>query len=442
MSARKLLLFGAGLGVWLVSSGSGSAESFSLDDNPSTPAVGYAGFGLGAEDPFGVSPGAGLAPSPSVALGPLGDGTIFSPGPVVQHPGPNGFYVAAFSANTADSALPWEMHFSVDRVTVGAPGTAVAVESGFDQAAGDIFIATELFAPPASFVGGLGPGPFAGSLGAALGVAPGGNVLGINQDVLGLLAGGVLAPAGVATGPIGLGTHDNVDAFEMDTFDIMLDGTLDIGIYLSIYPDEAIGVVGTSPADLFFAPAGSFAAIPVPFATAPMLGLDSLGFAMDSIDALAMFDRGTIGPDPSIDGGPTVEPGIDYALFSLSPGSATLTAAAGLGISAGDIFFTDFTGAFGVYASAAELGLLALPGAPPFGGDDNVDALDVRPIPEPSTGLLVGAGVGVLALLCRRARRSLRRARAAPSGPRPLAAAATESRGRGAVRAQTSPPAA
>ena len=55
----------------------------------------------------------------------------------------------------------------------------------------------------------------------------------------------------------------------------------------------------------------------------------------------------------------------DFALFSLAPGSVALAA---LGNSPADIFFTDFSGSYAIYASAADLGLLPA---------DNVDALEI-----------------------------------------------------------------
>ena len=65
-----------------------------------------------------------------------------------------------------------------------------------------------------------------------------------------------------------------------------------------------------------------------------------------------------------------VDPAADYALFSLSHGSVSLNQ---WGLSESDIFFTDFSGGFWLYASAMDLGLLGGPGMMP---GDNVDALE------------------------------------------------------------------
>jgi hypothetical protein len=84
-----------------------------------------------------------------------------------------------------------------------------------------------------------------------------------------------------------------------------------------------------------------------------------MGLVMaDEIDSLVMWDRVAIGfPDP----------GFDFALFSLAPGSATL---AMIGASPADIFVTDFMGGFCLFANSGQLGLI---------GADNVDGLDVLP---------------------------------------------------------------
>ncbi|MBL0871630.1 MAG: hypothetical protein IBJ18_13745 [Phycisphaerales bacterium] len=87
----------------------------------------------------------------------------------------------------------------------------------------------------------------------------------------------------------------------------------------------------------------------------------------------------------------------DVMLFSLAPGSVALNffdPILGRQLSAADIFITDFDGTFQLYASAESMGLFAV---------DNIDGLDVRPIPAPGAVVLLGVG-GLLASRRRRER--------------------------------------
>jgi hypothetical protein len=313
-----------------------------------------------------------LAPSPSLGfLGPLGDGAWLSPGPVIQHPGPNGFYIDAFSRHHVDNGLDVTLDFSVDRITVGVAGTAVAIEAGFGQAHGDIYTGTQTYFAPGMFVG-LPGGPFAGWLPSISGGAPG-NVLTTDESVFGLLTSAGIVPPGVPVPPPiqTPGAHDNLESFDnIASFDANGDTSFDVDAYFTLYPDEAF-MAGISPADILAVAAGDPGAIPVPYAPFFLMGLDP---AEDSIDALVMYDN-NLKPrplsDPNAPG--AIEPVIDYALFSLAPGSISLQL---YGLDAADVFFTDFTGAFAVYAPSASLGLLTLPPGMPFMGD-SVDALDV-----------------------------------------------------------------
>jgi hypothetical protein len=399
-----------------------TAQSFSLDDNPFAPVGGAPffappGIGFGAENPFGI-PVAGYPPglAPSASLFPgilaapnLGDGAILSPSPlpgalppIVQHPGPNGYYVASMSSNKAGLGGPLSILFSVDRMSVGLPGTAVAAEAAVTQAMGDIYSTTVSFAPPGAFAGGLvsvglpALPSFAGFLPG--GPPVGGNALVINQGLpapgipgFGLMNGlGMVLPPGAPAPPLFPDLHDNVDGFDTAMFEVTGDGFFDANHYFSVYPAEAAALGFISSADLFLAPAGAPGAVPIPFAPSFTLGLDMLGphpivgtpFS-DSVDALVMWDNGIPG---------VLEPGLDYALFSLGTGSASLGALAGL-VNDSDVLFTDFTGVFAVYATAASLGLIGDPAGGffprPFAGlagpFDGLDALDVVPIPEPAS---------------------------------------------------------
>ena len=374
-----------------------SAASFSLDDDPSAGG----GIGLGAEDEFGLTAAIPLAPSPSLgALFTGSDGTLASPAIGGLEQTPNGSFIDAFSTNHFRQAFLKpriiQIEFSVDRLTPGLPGSASAAEFAVGQQPGDIYVSTATFPNPAAFVGALGAGPFAGPLPSA-GVG-GSNALAIDESAFGLLtAAGVVAP-GVPAGPITPGSHDNVDAYDhrslIPASPIAPLGVYPVHSYFAIAPDEAVAVTA-SAADIFDTAAFAPGTASIPFAPAATLGLDSAGPNTDSIDALVMFDGGASLGGPA-NGGAGAEPGRDFALFSLAPGSASLMPGVftPAGLSASDVFFTDFTGAFGVFAFPGDTGLL--PGAPgfPFQNQSNIDALEIR-VPEPAgLGLLMIAVAG------------------------------------------------
>ena len=105
-----------------------------------------------------------------------------------------------------------------------------------------------------------------------------------------------------------------------------------------------------------------------PFAVASNLRL----VAGDKIDALALSDvtLGSLTPNGVMDPYPGDGYYYDEVLFSLAPGSPTLTT---YGLSAADIFYSDFSGGLWLFATAANLGLLPT---------DDVDALDIKPTGE------------------------------------------------------------
>jgi len=368
--ASLTVSFVAGAALSL-SSANASAQSFGLDDLPAMPLIGPPGFGFGAEDPYALS-GPPLAPSPSLGfLGAAGDGAWLSPGPVIQHPGPNGSYIDAFSRHHMDLNQEIKLDFSVDRVTFGAPGTGVNGEAIAGQAHADIYTSTQRFISPGAFAGTLGAGPFAGFLPSVASGAPG-NVLKTDESVFGLLTSGGIVPPGVPVPPpfASPGAHDNIDSFDNATFDTNGDVLFDIDAYFTLYPDEAFAA-GLAPSDIVAVAAGDGGAIPVPYAPSFSMGLDPFD---DSIDALVMFDNNMKPISTQLPGAPGfVEPVIDYALFSLAPGSQALMF---YGLDAADIFFTDFTGAFAVYAPSPTIGLNPTPPGFPFQGE-SVDALDV-----------------------------------------------------------------
>lgn len=371
------------------------AQSFSIDDNPLLNGL---GVGVGAEDEFGLSGGLGLAPSPSIPFTVGGDGSMISPkiGGVEHIPG--FLTIDAFSTNyhgkppTPDNPFI-RLSFSVDRITTGLPGSASLAESAVHQQPGDIYTSTAPLMHPGFFAGSLGPGPFAGVLPSA-GVG-GSNVLTYDESTFGLLTPIGVVPPGVPVPPPATGSHDNIDAFDArPVIPTPVGGVYATASYFAVTPDDAASF-GGSAADLFVTPAGSPVSAGL-YAPAPAMGLDFFGLNTDSIDALIMFDAGDADnanvPGADLDAALRgAAPGSSYALFSLAPGSTSL---AMFGLSAGDVFFTDFSGSFGVYAFDTDLGLL--PGAPgvPFGQQTNVDALTI--IPEPGSLALIGVGAAMM----------------------------------------------
>ncbi len=98
--------------------------------------------------------------------------------------------------------------------------------------------------------------------------------------------------------------------------------------------------------------------------------------------------------------------GTDVALFSLAPGSPSLSnnlfgRVRGVD-SPGDVFITDFNGKYFALASAESLGLLV---GTSSDYDDNLNALEyqaVSNIPEPTTIILLGMGLLSLVQLRKR----------------------------------------
>lgn len=397
------------LAAFSMLAGSACGQTFSLDDNPDAPLTSPPFAGLfSAEDPFGlllppVFMGR-IGPSPSLVGFPGAPGfldgdllTVVAAvplRPVIDVPAPSGAYLNAASADheryDADRFERVRIRYSVDRATSGLPGSDLEKEFSNNQQAGDIYISERFFPNPGVFVGTLGGGPFAGLLPTAVPGAGSPSILEIDESELRLTAGlgpgGFLPPFEPAPG-FRRGSHDNVDAFNIlpdRRLDRDGDRSPDLDLYTSIPPASAF-VNGYSAADIFVTVAGTPGASPVPWATAPSMGLDMLGFPpnpqleglRDDIDALVVWDNGKTDPD----GNETrAEPELDYALFSLSPGSASLSAirSAGIPVDASTIFFTDFSGSFAVYLFGEQVGVLSL--SSDGGADDieaNIDALEI-----------------------------------------------------------------
>lgn len=342
----------------------GLAQTFSLDDNPSAPLIGPASFGFGAEDPFGFGgPGIppGYAPSPILPTIPgitFGDGDFLEPGPVVGIVSPGRFYISAISRNNRDYGR-LRIAFSVDRLTKGQAGTAVAAQANRNQAAGDVFRTRAVYAGPGGFVGSLVGPPYVGPLPSLILPAPT-NILQTDDSFFGLLTGGAINPPGVIAPPVAFGTHDNVDGLDFRRFDANGDGLFDDWTYFALYPAESLPA-GLSPGDIYVIPPGTNGP-PRQYASFQQMGLNF----EDAVDALIVYEQ--VGS-----GNALANPALDYALFSLAPGSMSLML---YGLDAGDVFFTDFTGHFALFARSADMGLMPMPGGM-VGATDNTDAAAV-----------------------------------------------------------------
>ena len=162
--------------------------------------------------------------------------------------------------------------------------------------------------------------------------------------------------------PAGVSMTDDMDALELLPFDLSGDQVHNTPIYFSLDPmSPALGVGPFSPADILASP--PMAPVIGMFAPAPTMGLIP---DADDIDALAVWDFGPLGE---------ADPGLDYALFSLAPGSMSLFGGDGVpgtadDLSAADIFVTDFTGISILYLAHRSIGMRFF---------DNVDAIDVEP---------------------------------------------------------------
>jgi len=193
------------------------------------------------------------------------------------------------------------IYFSVDRVAIGLPGSAVNTEAapGNEQAAGDVFVT-----------------PLPGASGT--------NFQFIDEESLGLIQGFF---------------GDDLDALELDTapspyFYFSVDG-------LSPSLDWTDLWASTGNGDIFQYADGE-----------SLIGL----LDDDDIDALILFDMNQDN---------VATPGVDLALFSLSSFSPSTFTATGNPyipglqefLSPADILFTDFSGSFSLWTAAGDIGL-------------------------------------------------------------------------------------
>jgi hypothetical protein len=300
--------------------------------------------------------------SPSVDANLTPDDVV-RPGPTVQTPGTDlglldDFFTGVFDNLDALSygrdPLTGPLYFSVDRVAVGSPGTAVNLEAapGASGAHGDVFVAL----PPLLT-----------------------NLLFIDQQSLGLQ-------------PDFFG--DDLDALELDS---------------PILPFAYFSIDALSATNAFGA--GALAGDVLVSSGNGTFGTFAEGVAHiglhsdDDLDALVLLDLGVKG---------RLDPGLDVAWFSLStfsPSAFTFTGNPYIPgvpgfLSPADVLVTSFTGSFGLLAPAASLGLEA---------DDELDALDTVPEPPHLVTLAIAFWIG--ARILRRLHGRSRRGRVTAAAP-------------------------
>ena len=290
-----------------------------------SPSIGGCGFAVSPAQVFNLVP-------------PGGGCDVAGVGPVLEvMPPAMGLVpmdnIDGLSANTlTPENLSYYLVFSGNRPSTGMAGTPYSLEAGNNQAASDLWRTLITSASPAAVMAACAP----------VAIVPP-HFLHRNQTGFNLSR---TAAPGVAVMP----PQDNIDAVEMDVLDFTGDDVHDVDVYFSL--DAASPSLVASGADIYFSPAASGFFVPFSFPAA--IGL----VGMDNLDSLVMWDRVNLG---------VADAGVDFALFSLAPGSPTL---AMLGASPADIFVTNFAGGFCLFAPAGALGLI---------GADNVDGLDVLP---------------------------------------------------------------
>lgn len=298
-----------------------------------------------------IDPKFSLDPASLAIDGNITPDDVLRKGPVVYIQGrglglQDAFFTGVYD-NLADFSFGRDpiqdpLYFSVDRVAIGVPGSAVFAQArpGVESAAGDVYRAL----PPIA-----------------------NNALFINETTLGL-----------APGFFG----DDIDGLELDTQPTPY-------TYFAIDRLSATNGfgAGTLASDILVSPGNGQFGI---YATFTQIGLDPL----DAIDGWVLLD-------PALDA--VADPGIDLALFSVDPFSPDTFTYTGLPyapcvpghMSPADVCFTDFSGAFSLWASAPDIGLRP---------DDNVDALDTIPGPVPEPAISALLGIALLALVFARGR--------------------------------------
>jgi hypothetical protein len=364
-----------------VVAGSAAAQmSFSIDYKG--PSIGLVTEGDILAPFFGV-PVPGPTPPPFALIpGGLGVGSLGLPA-YAACPGHAagikcGVEVDALSYGLDGPAVPgmpsgsWK--FSVSRFTLGLPqafAPSLFSETPIGEAAADVFVDLGPLAWPP---GAVAPGAF---LPGNVGLVDGSGMAGPSPFAyvgLGLIEPSVPSCALPSSG-------DDLDALDYD-------GPVGFPVYFSLdggFPDFPCGIPlsgsatgsGYLPGDILVA--SGLGALPVVFAPAAALGLGPT----DDLDALALFENGSgvleLSPAPYAGWGGA----FDMIVFSVRAGSpivGVVDPVSGLPITPGDLLIPPAgVGPPQVYVAAENLGLSTVRST--LGPDDELDALDVAPIP-------------------------------------------------------------
>ncbi len=362
------------LAALALGAGHASAQTtFSIDAKGPTflaPACGV-GAPIFPDDILGVChpsghPAAGVLPSPRIAI-PAGPGGLGL--------APLGMFydVDALSYGADGPMVPnmprGRVWFSVRRESVGMPGPLLpnmTSEMAIAEGAADLFIDL-----------GLGVGPFPPALG--------GNTLAVDANgvptpgVLGYPSLGLIEPHGICTP--GMDPGDNLDAFDIQNGPItpLAPVLFSIG---NLAPCAGFGALGGLRPGAILGASTGFGG-PFIWAAPGMLGLDLFGPVTDDLDALAVFENGVAGfqPSPGPYAWAPFAP-FDMVLFSVSAGSAVIgspDSVFGLPIMPGDVLIPPVPGGLspfpGIFIAAENLGLVTARFGPMVA--DDLDALDV-----------------------------------------------------------------
>lgn len=307
-----------------------------------------------------INPSFSIDPASPSNIGAITPDDVLKSGPVVYIDGTTlglknnllgGDFEVLNAISYGKDPITEELYFSVDRVAVGKPSTAVHSEAapGSEEASGDVFVTDAQN-------------------------NPGNNQQFIDDQDLGLLQGFF---------------GDDLDALELDTDKPHTYFAIDL-----LSSSNGFGTNGLANdifCDFLVATGSDGGCATRKFAEGEIrIGLDPF----DDLDALVLWDVF----EPGV-----LNPGIDKALFSLSTFSPSTFTGSGSSysfctpgrMSPSDVCFTDFSGSYSPFASAADLGLR---------DDDELNALDT--VPEPTTVLLFGAGLAGLAAFRRNRRKT------------------------------------